>query len=164
MGFFLAKGWSTQEGEDVHQIAISSEFLNRPVPEIIATAVHETVHLFCHDEGIKDCSTGGRHNKLFKEQAEIIGLECAKPFDSYGHGYTNAGTDLLTAIEKNFQPDYAAFALFQQVPADKATVVKTKAYICECEGDDKITVRVALKKDFDAHCNVCDTDYVLKDD
>ncbi|NYB73770.1 SprT-like domain-containing protein [Sedimentibacter hydroxybenzoicus DSM 7310] len=60
-----------QSNQGYREINISAENLNRPIQCVIATLIHEMVHHFCDQQGIKDCSRGGvYHNKKFKEQAQ----------------------------------------------------------------------------------------------
>ena len=43
-------------GTRIKEINIGAESLRRPVPNIIATLMHEMVHYHCHINGIKDTS------------------------------------------------------------------------------------------------------------
>ena len=158
-GWYSADQWSTREGEDVHEITFCAEELNQDPVTIVSIAVHEVVHFWCNFMDLKDVSTGGRHNKTFKEYAEILGLECAKPYDSYGHGYTTPSDQLRESIEKEFQPDVAAFNLFRLVKLSTAPKVKTNAWICDCEG---LTLRIPAKQTLDATCHKCDAKFTAK--
>jgi len=160
MGWFSADQWSTREGEPVCEITFAAEVLNRDPVEIVATAVHEVIHLWCHFLDLKDTSKGGRHNKVFKEYAEILGLECEKPFDAYGFGYTKPTEVLKTRIEKEFQPDVAAFNLFRIVKPKTSPTVKTNAWICDCTG---LTLRIPAKQVLDATCHKCGIKFVPKE-
>lgn len=62
-------------GLKLKEINLGAESLHRPMPNIIATLMHEMVHYWCHSHGIKDTSRGCTyHNKRFKEEAEKRGL------------------------------------------------------------------------------------------
>lgn len=62
-------------GENKYEINISSATLDRPIEETAATLLHEMVHEYCLENGIKDTSNNGTyHNKRFKEQAEATVL------------------------------------------------------------------------------------------
>ena len=159
-GYFQAEQWSTREGDDTHELSISTEFLNSEVVLIIATAVHETVHLYCNDAGIKDTSTGGRHNRKFRDAAQLFQLECADPYDSVGYGSTSPSPELCEAIEKEFKPDHAAFALFRKPDVPRESTNKTVAWICGCL---KPTIRLAAKQELDATCHICDTKFARKE-
>ena len=61
-------------GENKYEINISSATLDRPIEEIASTLLHEMVHEYCMETGIKDTSNNGiYHNRRFKEQAEAHG-------------------------------------------------------------------------------------------
>ena len=62
-------------GENKYEINISSSTLDRPIEETASTLLHEMVHEYCMETGIKDTSNNGvYHNRRFKEQAEAHGL------------------------------------------------------------------------------------------
>ena len=135
-GWFAPDRWSTREGELCHEINFSAELLKADPEVIVSLAIHEVVHLWCHSLGLKDTSLGGRHNKVFKEQSELLGLVCAKPTDAYGYGYTSASEELSKRILEEFQPDVALFNLFR-VEVEKPEKVKkpkepTHKYSCGC--------------------------------
>lgn len=64
--------------------------------------LHEMVHLYCREHGIKEVSRGGSyHNKRFKEIAEAHGLTCVQ---CGSHGWnTTPGDNLLEyALQKGW--------------------------------------------------------------
>ena len=135
-GWFAPDRWSTREGEMCHEINFAAEVLKEAPEVIVALAVHEIVHLWCHSLGLKDTGNSGRHNKVFKEYAENLGLVCADPVDWYGYGYTTAGPELAKKITKDCQPDVALFNLFR-VEIEKPEKVKkvkepTYKWSCGC--------------------------------
>lgn len=72
----VGKVWQRPE-EQTYELNIAAEVLNYPIEETLDTMLHEMVHLYCRENGIKETSRGGRyHNKRFKEEAEKRGLEC----------------------------------------------------------------------------------------
>ncbi len=161
-GWFSHDQWSTREGEMVAEITITAELLNRDPVDIIATIMHEIVHVWQHFLGLKGVSTGGRHNRVFVEYAEIVGLEVQRPaVDSYGLGYTRPSEELRERIEDEFQPDVAAFNLFRLIKTKETKKVTTNAYWCSCQG---LTLRIPAKQTLDATCHVCDVKFVLKED
>ena len=160
-GWFLQNGWATREGDDVHEITITSETLYKDPVEIVATVIHEIAHLANHEMGTKDVSKGGRHNKAFKETAESFGLEVLKPTDSRGFAYTKPSPALVTKIEKDFVPDVPAFSLFKTLLEPKPKQPsKTVAYQCS-EGCPRI--RAAAGKPVNAECNACGEHFTLVD-
>lgn len=63
----------TQRG--AYEINIGAGTLNRPIENVVATLIHECVHLYCHIKGLKDTSSHGQyHTKVFKAEAERRGL------------------------------------------------------------------------------------------
>ena len=61
-----------------YELNLSAEYLSRPIENVLATLVHEMVHIYCMETGIKDTSNNGRyHNKRFKAEAEMRGLKIA---------------------------------------------------------------------------------------
>lgn len=64
--------------------------------------IHEMVHLYCRENGIKETSRGGTyHNGKFKVEAEKRGLECFK----YGqYGWNTKPSEMLVeyALSKDW--------------------------------------------------------------
>lgn len=74
--FTPGKVWQKPD-ENTYELNIAAEVLNYPIEETIDTMLHEMVHLYCKENGIKDTSRGGKyHNGKFKAEAERVGLEC----------------------------------------------------------------------------------------
>lgn len=71
----VAKAW--QRGDTTrHELNIGAGTLARPIENVVATTLHECVHLWNLQNGIQDCSRGGQyHNKKFKEAAEARDLK-----------------------------------------------------------------------------------------
>lgn len=62
--------WISEE-KGRKELNIGAGTLNRPIEEVVATMLHEMVHIYNMDNGIQDTSRGYTyHNKKFKEQAE----------------------------------------------------------------------------------------------
>lgn len=70
------KVWSDRKNENsFYEITMCAEYLNRSIEQLVATLIHEMVHLYNLQNEIKDVSRGGTyHNKKFKEIAESKGL------------------------------------------------------------------------------------------
>ena len=78
-----SKVWQRKE-DNAYELNIAAEVLNYAIEETLDTMIHEMVHLYCRENGIKEVSRGGTyHNGRFKEEAEKRGLECFK-FGQYG--------------------------------------------------------------------------------
>lgn len=99
--FYTSKEW-VQNGTPRHEITIAANWLGkRTVAETIITLMHEMVHLYNYQNGIKDVSRGGHyHNKNFKKSAEEHGLiiECCPRI---GWSATTASPDTLKWIAEN---------------------------------------------------------------
>ena len=67
----VSKVWETEKGSPRHELNIGAGTLSRPIENIVATMLHEMVHIYCLQNNIKDTSRGySYHNKRFKEEAE----------------------------------------------------------------------------------------------
>lgn len=89
----VAKVWQRPDG-NTYELNIAAEVLNYPIEETLDTMIHEMVHLYCRENGIKETSRGGKyHNGRFKEEAEKRGLICHKT-EQYGWN-TSAGDNLI---------------------------------------------------------------------
>lgn len=92
-----SKVWKAGE-ESKYEINISSATLDRPIEETAATLLHEMVHEYNLENGIKDTSNNGvYHNKRFKEQAEAHGL-VVEHHEKYGWTVTSPSETLLDFI------------------------------------------------------------------
>ena len=72
----VSKAWSKGlEGERRHALNIGAGTLSRDIIEVTVTLLHEMVHLYNLQTGVKDVSRGGAyHNKQFRFAAEAVGL------------------------------------------------------------------------------------------
>ena len=98
--FTINKEWRFEEN-DLHEINISAEHLDRPIENIMATLCHEMVHYYCQLNGIKDTSQNHRyHNKNFKREAEERGLiiEYAK---GIGYSVTRPSPEFIEVIKSH---------------------------------------------------------------
>lgn len=79
------KAWKEKYGSDgYYEINVCAEYLSRPFNEVAETMLHEMVHLYDIENGIKDTSRGGTyHNLSFKNSAALHGLTVDKD-EKYG--------------------------------------------------------------------------------
>ncbi len=71
----VANKWSIM-GAGTKELNIGAGTLDRPIEETVSTMLHEMVHIYCMEKGIKDTSRGGSyHNKNFKAEAEKRDLQ-----------------------------------------------------------------------------------------
>lgn len=93
----VAKTWKRKD-ENRHELNLGAETLDRPIENVVATMVHEMVHLYNLAHGVQDCSRGGMyHNKRFKEEAEKRGL-IIDHHDKYGWTITEPSNRLMEYI------------------------------------------------------------------
>ena len=93
----IAKTWKRKD-EDRHELNLGAETLNRPIEEVIATIMHEMVHLYNIANGVQDCSRGGTyHNKRFRDEAERRGLKISH-HPTYGWTITEPSDELMDYI------------------------------------------------------------------
>ena len=81
---YIVPNWVASDGETrvAYEINIAAETLGRPLEETYVTLVHEMVHLYNCQEGIKDTAArSDRHNKKFGATCDLIGL--ANKADDY---------------------------------------------------------------------------------
>lgn len=96
-----AKVWQRKDG-GAYELNIAAEVLNYPIEETLDTMLHEMVHLYCRENGIKEVSRGGKyHNGKFKAVAEAHGLTCI-PCGQYGWNTTPGENLVEYALSKNW--------------------------------------------------------------
>lgn len=73
MGYFSPARWGNKAKDELHEIALNpAYFAVVPLVEIMATIVHEMVHLWQHQHGKP--SRRGYHDKEWGDKMEAIGL------------------------------------------------------------------------------------------
>lgn len=89
LGHFSALRWATREqnGERIHEVAVTAEYLNRTAADVMETLLHEAAHAMNFTRGVKDCSASQYHNKRYREAALEVGLNCDQ-MPNYGWALT----------------------------------------------------------------------------
>ena len=91
------KVWRKGEQER-HELNISADWMNRPIENVVATMIHEMVHLLNLQRGVQDCSRGGTyHNQKFRDEAEKHMITVEKD-EKYGWTITSPTEVLLDYI------------------------------------------------------------------
>ncbi len=154
------------EEDGYYEINICAEYLSRPFDEVAGTLLHEMVHLFCLQLGIKDTSRNGAyHNKTFKRIAEERGLEVDKD--------TRAGwckTELkyesrlyVESIVKSGEINREVFDLHRRSMKVKTETKKPgmRKYVCPTCG---ATIRSS--REVEVRCIKCDQrfEYIIPED
>lgn len=91
----VSKIWKTEDGKATRELNISADYLNRPIENIVASLLHEMVHIWCLENGVKETSNNGvYHNKRFKAIAESKGLIISR-HEKYGWTITEPSESTL---------------------------------------------------------------------
>lgn len=158
-----AYGWCTSwkawketghEDEGYYEINICAEHLSRAYEDVAETMLHEMIHLFNLEQGVKDTSRAGTyHNKKFKETAEDHGLTVEKT-EKYGWCKT-ALTDEAKEIVKSFMKKIGktSFDLYREKVGNGKKKGSKKSnsikYVCPCCGIIVRATKVVHIKCFD---------------
>ena len=160
-----SKVWNT-DGIERYEINIGAETLNRPIENVVATMIHECVHLYCLMNNIKDTSNRGiYHNKNFKKIAESMGHLKIDRHDKYGWTITSPTDDTLEFCLKYDFDDIrinrkgAFYTAGTATPTATTTTRKptsTRKYICPCCGNS-----FRATKSLNVMCMDCNVQYIL---
>ena len=165
----VAKAW--HKGTTTrHELNIGAGTLDRPIENVVATMLHECVHLWNLQNGVQDCSRGNTyHNRRFKAAAEAHGL-IVEHSDKYGWSHTSPSDELLDFILENGLTDilisrneFAGFHITgtgTHSGAEGTTppprTSSTRKYICPCCGNS-----VRATKEVHIACLDCSAPMVL---
>jgi predicted SprT family Zn-dependent metalloprotease len=154
-----AYGWCTvskvwEDGKtQYYEIGITAEFLNRSYDEISETLMHEMVHLYNFQNGVKDCS-GKIHNKKFKEEAQKRFLNVEK-MERYGWAETSltkTAKEIIDTFDKNIEA-FGIYRMPKSAPINPP--VKPFRYICPiCE------TKIQSKDEIEVICKQCGVEFV----
>lgn len=160
------KVWNSRSGLSKYELNIGAGTLDRPIESIVSTMLHEMVHIYHMQNGIKDVSRGCvYHNKKFKIKAEEVGL-VVEHDPSIGYSITSPSDDLVLYIcDKGWRDidmcrDDGVFNISGKrcvgassgssgaAPVRKPS--STRKYICPCCGNS-----VRATKDVNIICGDC---------
>ena len=165
----VAKAWARANGERRHELNIGAGTLDRPIENVVATLLHEMVHLYNMQNGVQDCSRGGAyHNKRFRDAAIArdlsisydphIGWSITEPTDALLEFILSQGWD---EIKMSRSEGYAARGIgtgaagtISPPPAPKPS--SSRKYYCPCCGISVRATKVVRIK-----CMDCDTEMIL---
>lgn len=162
-----SKVWNT-DGVERYEINIGAETLNRPIENVVATMIHESVHLYCLMNDIKDTSNRGvYHNKNFKKIAEEMGHLKIDRHDKYGWTITSPTDDTIEFclkygfddIKINRKGAYYMVGTATPTPTKTTTTRKptsTRKYICPCCGNS-----FRATKSINVMCMDCNEQFIL---
>ena len=99
--YTLYDAWSVDGDKGMREINIGAGTLSRPIENVVATLLHEMVHYWNDNHGIKDCSRGNTyHNRKFKEKAETCDLHI-EHHPTYGWSLTSPTDALMEFCVEN---------------------------------------------------------------
>ncbi len=166
-----SKVWSNEDHES-YELNIGADYLTRPIENVVATMIHEAVHLYCMQKGIKDTSNRGiYHNKRFKEVAEQKGHLIIDRHEIYGWTITSPSEDTIDFCIANGFEDiqigrntgYSLIGVSGGKSGNGGTVrprikkpSSTRKYICPCCGNSFLAT-----KSIDVLCMNCNEQFVL---
>ncbi len=144
------QAWKDSEDNGYYEINISCDYLDRGIAENAETLVHEMVHLYCVQNGIKDTSRAGTyHNKKYKEVAEAHGMIVA--FDKKrGWTVTKLNDEMAKYVNEKYSDVELAYNGMVSGGGEKKKS-STRKYTCPSCG---VTVRAT--KEVKIVCYECD--------
>lgn len=159
LGHFAAMRWHKDHNEQLAEVFVGGEGLQRGPAAVLGTLLHEAAHAIAHARGIKDTSRQGRyHNTRFKTLAEELGIEVRKdPRIGWSPTAVPAATreqyaDTVTALSE-------ALRLYR-APEQTSTGTKSKnPPPCICECGRRIRVATSVLEAGPITCGVCGTDF-----
>lgn len=99
-GHFAPLRWTPTSGEQLHEVVVVAEHLNRKPEDVVETLIHEAAHAMNFVRGISDCTASQYHNRKFKRAAEELGLR-VEQIDNYGF----AETSLLPETRRHYDAE-----------------------------------------------------------
>lgn len=161
-----SKVWSN-DNVTSYELNIGAETINRPIENVVATLMHESVHLYCLMNDIKDTSNRGiYHNKTFKKLAEeMCGLQIDK-HEKYGWTITTPTEETIDFCIRYSLEDIqihrqgAMFTVGTATPTRTTTTTprtsSTRKYICPCCGNSFRATKI-----INVMCMDCNEQFVL---
>lgn len=132
--FTPSKVWRDVEGTtEMHEIAMSAEYMNRSWIEVMQTLHHEMIHLYNHIKGVKDTSRNNRyHNAKFKAACEAHGFEYTfdKPDPTIGWSRATLTQETQRIIAEEFGINPDAFKLARAITAKAPQKRNRSKYQC----------------------------------
>lgn len=163
-GTFYPDAWAHKEREEVdedgivtevlseeytNEIAMSGEYLSRPLANMAGTLCHEMTHLYCAVNGIEDTSNNGvYHNAKFKTEAEKRGLIIEKA-PTIGWSVTTPKEEFIDFIN-SLGVDEEVFSYFRNTRMELTKTAPKKRWVCP-----KCGMQAQAKKSVKIGCWEC---------
>ena len=165
LGHFAAGRWHVGDTDQVPELFISGEGLQRDAASVLGTLLHEAAHGLAHTRGVKDTSRQGRyHNKRFKALGEELGLILEEdPTIGWSRTYVPTKTENRYRTEV----DAIAAALVAYRHAEVAATAKrknTNLGVATCPCERRLRVAATVLADGPIICGLCGGDFTPEDD
>lgn len=173
LGHFAKNTWGDdvqEKGENVedelHEVLLVAENLNRSGEEVFTTLIHEAVHGIAHVRGIRETS-GQRHNKKFAVLCEEVGLiPPEKPDAKIGFSAAKLSEDAKVMYAAEIEAIEAQLVLCRKL-AVKPSKSKKTTWIALCQCQRKL--RIPRKTILDPHkldiaCSDCGSAFEMDED
>ena len=123
------------DDEGYYEISLSAEYLSNGTDEIIGTLLHEMIHLYNLQNGIKDTSRSGYyHNKSFRDSAEAHGL-VAEKVEGSGYSKTSLSESAVEFVKKQDKVRFDLFRTADTRETEKSPKSAVHRYVCPCCGN-----------------------------
>lgn len=159
-GHFAPIRW--QHGDNqLAEVLISGEGLQRSVEEVFTTLLHEAAHALGHVRDIKNTSRQGRwHNEKFAELAKELGLDATKD-DQHGWSNCTLRTETATTYKTVLAELKAALIAYRHPEVTGGATKKNNnnAVACACQCPRRIRVAKAVLAEGEITCSVCESNF-----
>jgi len=167
LGHFAAMRWhaDTDGSEELAEVFIGGEGLQRGPAGVLATLLHEAAHALAHTRGIRDTSRQGRyHNTKFKALAEEVGITVTKD-PRIGWSPTELPETTRAAYADTVEVLSEALRLYRRRECDQSGTTKpTNPPPCVCECGRRIRVATSVRDAGPITCGICGTDFEPEQD
>jgi hypothetical protein len=165
LGHFAKNSWGDVD-EEIHEVLIVAESLNRGADEIFNTLIHEAVHGIAHVRGIKDVSNK-RHNRRFAILAEELGLEPPlSPHPTLGFSDVKLSDGLKEFFAEEIGWIEDELKLCRKLNLKPKETKKT-TWVANCQCDRKIRLpkkTISDPEELNIVCSDCGSEFTLPDE
>lgn len=121
------KVWTiNNEDNAYYELNLSPEYLDRSIDEIVATIIHEQIHVYCRVHGLHEARMN-YHNRIFRDLALDHLLSVGTRDQKVGYGYTSSSTLLHNKlIELGININKNTFNVRRMIPPIKTQHINKK--------------------------------------
>jgi hypothetical protein len=162
LGHFAADRW-VRGSDQVHELFVGGEGLERGAKAVLGTLLHEAAHGVAQQRDIKDTSRQGRyHNKQYKSLAQELGLLVAHEH-TFGWSTTMVPAETQTLYAAEIDRLAEAITAHRKAEADsragggRTSNNNGSALVCEC--GRKIRASQTVIEAGPIICGLCETEF-----